>query len=245
MDVATAGPDAVLDSAAGLVREALAALDAAGIATAGVTVAAPGVVDIGTGTVVYAANIGWHGVGAVSGIRSRLGRGAPPLRLENDAKLGAVAEYLEASAAGIHDLIYVTGETGVGGGIISGGRLHRGASGFAGEIGHMPLDPGGALCACGRRGCWETMVGLTALLRLAAAPGDPVHDPSLDLEARLRDLQGRAAAGDTRTLEALDRIADGLGLGLALLVDVLNPRAVVLGGYFTYFGAHLAPAWSG
>ncbi|WSP43014.1 ROK family protein [Streptomyces sp. NBC_01244] len=179
---------------------------------------------------------------AVSGIRARLGRGAPALRrLENDAKLGSVAEYLEASAAGIHDLIYVTGETGVGGGIISGGRLHRGASGFAGEIGHMPLDPGGALCACGRRGCWETMVGLTALLRHAAGPGDPVHDPSLDLEARLTDLQARAAAGDARTLEALDRVADGLGLGLALLADVLNPRAVVLGGYFTYFGDRLAP----
>lgn len=241
LDVRGAGPEAVLDCAAGLVREALASLDAAGIATAGVTVAAPGIVDITAGTVVYAANIGWHDVDAVSGIRARLGRGAPPVRLENDAKLGAVAEYLEASAAGIHDLIYVTGETGVGGGIISGGRLHRGAAGFAGEIGHMPLDPGGALCACGRRGCWETMVGLTALLRHAAAPEDPVHDPSLDLEARLTDLQARAAAGDARTLEALDRVADALGLGLALLADVLNPRAVVLGGYFTYFGDRLAP----
>ncbi|WP_330294377.1 ROK family transcriptional regulator [Streptomyces sp. NBC_00503] len=241
MDVRTAGPDAVLDGAAGLLREALAALDAAGVATAGITIAAPGVVDISSGTVVYAANIGWHDVDAVSGIRTRLGRGAPQLRLENDAKLGAVAEYLEASAAGIHDLVYVTGETGVGGGIISGGRLHRGAAGFAGEIGHMPLDPGGALCACGRRGCWETMVGLAALLRHAAAPEDPVHDPSLDLESRLADLQERAAAGDPRTLEALDKVAAGLGLGLALLADVLNPRAVVLGGYFTYFGAYLAP----
>ncbi len=241
LDVRAAGADAVLDSAAALIREAGAAVEASGARVVGAALAAPGNVDIADGRVAYASNIGWRDVAALDGLRRRLGRDAPPLRLENDAKLGAIAEYLVASASDIHDLIYITGETGVGGGIISGGQLMRGARGFAGEIGHMPLAPGGHPCACGRAGCWETMVGLGALLRHAADPDDPVHDPSLDVETRLADLRGRADGGDRRTLDALARIADDLALGVALLVDVLNPRAVVLGGYFAVFADYLLP----
>ncbi|MFF3976020.1 ROK family protein [Streptomyces sp. NPDC001828] len=235
LDVRATGPEAVLDLTAELVREADLAVAAVGARLVGAALGAPGNVDITTGHVGYAPNIGWRDVAAVAGLRDRLGRAAPVLHLENDAKLGAIAEYVIASAAGIHDLISITGDVGVGGGIISAGRLMRGARGFAGEIGHMRLAPGGRLCNCGRRGCWETMVGLGALLRHAAEPDDPVHDASLDVASRLADLRGRAQAGDARTLSALDRIADGLCLGIALLADVLNPRAVVLGGYFPVF----------
>ncbi|MBF9073114.1 ROK family transcriptional regulator [Streptacidiphilus sp. NEAU-YB345] len=241
VDVRAAGAEAVLDAAAALIREADAAVAAQGARIVGAALAAPGNVDITTGTVAFASNIDWRDIPALDALRARLGRDAPPLRLENDAKLGAVAEYLVASASDIHDLIYVTGETGVGGGIITGGQLMRGARGFAGEIGHMPLAPGpdGHPCACGRRGCWETMVGLGALLRHAADADDPVHDPSLDVESRLADLRSRADAGDERTLAALARVAEDLSVGLALLVDVLNPRAVVLGGYFAVFAEYL------
>ncbi|MFE4857755.1 ROK family protein [Streptomyces sp. NPDC056670] len=235
LDVRATGPEAVLDLTAELVREADLAVAAVGARLVGAALGAPGNVDITTGHVGYAPNIGWRDVAAVAGLRDRLGRAAPVLHLENDAKLGAIAEYVIASASGIHDLISITGDVGVGGGIISAGRLMRGARGFAGEIGHMRLAPGGRLCNCGRRGCWETMVGLGALLRHAAEPDDPVHDASLDVASRLADLRGRAQAGDARTLSALDRIADGLCLGIALLADVLNPRAVVLGGYFPVF----------
>lgn len=239
LDVRAAGPEAVLDMTAELIRGADAAVAAAGARLVGAGLGAPGHVDIITGHVRYAPNIGWRDVSALDGLRGRLGRAAPVLHLENDAKLGAVAEYVIVSAAGIHDLISITGDLGVGGGIISGGRLMRGARGFAGEIGHMQLAPGGRLCNCGRRGCWETMVGLGALLRHAADPGDPVHDASLDVASRLAELRGRAEAGDTRTLAALGHIADGLCLGIALLADVLNPRAVVLGGYFPVFADQL------
>ncbi|MEY9847391.1 putative NBD/HSP70 family sugar kinase [Streptacidiphilus sp. BW17] len=241
VDVRAAGAEAVLDAAAALIREADAAVRAQNARIVGAALAAPGNVDITTGTVAFASNIDWRGIPALDALRARLGPGAPPLRLENDAKLGAIAEYLVAAASDIHDLIYVTGETGVGGGIITGGQLMRGARGFAGEIGHMPLTPGpeGLPCPCGRRGCWETMVGLGALLRHAADPDDPVHDPSLDVESRLADLRARADGGDERTLAALTRIAQDLSVGLALLVDILNPRAVVLGGYFAVFAEHL------
>ena len=240
VDVREAGPAPVLDSAAGLVQDTINTLRQRGIRTLGVTLAAPGMIDLDAGTVSYASNIGWREVAVVDGLRSRLGPSAPPVHLENDAKLGAIAEYLVASAAGIHDLLYLTGETGVGAGIIAGGRLLRGTAGFAGEVGHLPLGPAdGPRCACGRTGCWETEVGLAALLRFAADPDDTVCDPSVDLVQRLAELRRRADSGDRRTLAALERIADGLGPGLVLLLDLLNPRLAVLGGYFAYFGDYL------
>ncbi|MBR7825141.1 ROK family transcriptional regulator [Actinospica sp. MGRD01-02] len=239
LDVRAAGPEAVLDALAGLIREALAAVEGSGARCIGVTVAAPGVVDLAEGIARYAPNIGWSDVAVFDGLRRRLGPQAPAFGLENDAKLGAVAEYLRVSDPEIHDMLYVSGEVGIGGGIISGGGLLRGSAGYSGEIGHMPLDPGGHPCVCGRTGCWETMIGLSALLREAADAQDPVQDPSRDLEARLADIAQRAAAGDERTLAALAGVAEGLALGLSLLIDVLNPRLVVLGGYFAQLGDYL------
>ncbi|MEU6990112.1 ROK family transcriptional regulator [Streptomyces sp. NPDC046465] len=239
LDTRGTEPAAVLDRMAQAIAETRTALYARGVTPVAVTVAAPGVIKTGSGVVSYAPNIGWQDVAVTEGLCERLGPGAPPIGLENDAKSGAIAEYLVAASADIHDLIYVTGETGVGGGIISDGRLLQGSAGFAGEIGHMPLDPGGLPCVCGRVGCWETLVGLAALLDRAAPPPDPVHDPTVDLEQRLTELRRRADAGDAATLTALRGIADGLALGVALLADVLNPRAVVLGGYFTHFGDYL------
>ncbi|MFC1413537.1 ROK family protein [Streptacidiphilus sp. N1-12] len=238
-DVRTASPDAVLDAIADTIRRTVDELRADGIRTIGVTLAAPGVIDMKRGRVSYASNIGWRDVDALAGLARRLGPDAPPLHLENDAKLGAIAEYLAVSAPDMHDLLYLTGEIGVGAGIIAGGQLLRGTAGHAGEVGHLPLDPGGRLCACGRRGCWETQVGLAALLRAAADPDDPVCDPSVDLEQRLAELMRRAKAGDPRTLGALDAIATALGPGIALLLDVLNPQLLVLGGHFAFFGQYL------
>ncbi|MHA6758384.1 ROK family protein [Streptacidiphilus sp. PAMC 29251] len=238
-DVRAAGAEAVLDEIAGIVRRTVDTLRADGVRTIGVTLATPGVIDMQRGQVSYASNIGWREVDALAGLVRRLGPDTLPVHLENDAKLGAIAEYLTGSAPDVHDLLYLTGEIGVGAGIIAGGQLLRGTAGHAGEVGHLPLDPGGYLCACGRRGCWETQVGLAALLRAAADPDDPVCDPSVDVEQRLAELLRRARAGDTRTLDALDSIATALGPGIALLLDVLNPQLLVLGGHFAFFGQYL------
>ncbi|MCX4722307.1 ROK family protein [Streptomyces sp. NPDC090052] len=239
LDARAEGPDRVLDRAAEAIDVVCRKLRSSGSRAVAVTIAAPGVIQHDSGVVSYAPNIGWRNVDVVGSLRQRLGPKSPPVHLENDAKLGAIAEYLIASASDIHDLIYVTGETGVGGGIISGGRLLRGSAGFAGEIGHMRLSSDGKVCVCGRRGCWETMVGLHALLDQAAAPDDPVRDATVDLEQRLAELRRRSDAGDAATVTALEEIADGLGLGLAVLADILNPRAIVLGGYFAFFGDYL------
>lgn len=222
-----------------LLSEAIASARADGLQVAGVTLAAPGFVERGSGLVRLAPNLGWRDVPLAEDVARLLGPGAPPVQVENDAKLGGVAEYALAAGSGIEDLLYITGDVGVGGGIMAAGRILRGANGFAGEIGHMPLDPAMRQCACGRRGCWETMVGLAAFLRLAADRGDVVRDPNRPLEDRLRELHRRAAGGDPRTRSALATVGTGLGTGVSILVDVLNPARVVLGGYFAWFGDEL------
>jgi predicted NBD/HSP70 family sugar kinase len=128
---------------------------------------------------------------------------------------------------------------GVGSGVIVAGQLLRGAGGLSGEVGHTALGDPDVVCGCGRRGCWETVVGLSALLREAADPDDPVHDPARDLEARLAELARRADAGDERTLAALAKVGTGLGTGAAVLINLFNPGVVILGGYFAVLGRFL------
>jgi predicted NBD/HSP70 family sugar kinase len=239
LDVQALPPEAVLDAVTELAIRALAECDARDITAVGMTLAIPALVERDDGMVTFAPNLHWTRVNAVDGLRHRLGRPGFAIRVENDANLAALGEFAMGSRAGTSHLVYLTGETGVGGGVMVDGQLLRGAEGFSGEIGHMPLNPGGDLCGCGRRGCWETMVGLAALLRMAAAADDPVCDPSLDLEQRLAMVRDRADAGDPRTLDALTLVGEALGLGASILVNVFNPSALVLGGYFASLGGYL------
>lgn len=239
VDVPRLPVDAVLDRVATLVNRMLDSIREAGLIVAGLTVSPPGVIDYAAGSVRFAPNLGWRNVPIVAELADRIGPDVPPIHLENDAKLGAVAEYAAWAPEGVSDLLYLSGDVGVGAGIIAEGRLIRGWSGFSGEVGHLPLDPEGRQCGCGRTGCWETIVGLSALLRLAAPEDDEVQDPTRPLEDRLHTLHTRADAGDERTLAALRQITDDLARGLSVLVDVLNPEVIVLGGYFAFFGDYL------
>jgi predicted NBD/HSP70 family sugar kinase len=243
LDVQALPVEKVLDAGAELTARALRECRRLAVTPAGVTVGIPALVDVTSGTVAFAPNLHWTDVPVVRGITERLTRrlGPPsfPIRTANDANLGALGEYAMGSVAGTADLVYLTGEIGVGGGVISGGRLLGGAEGFSGEIGHIQLDPAGRVCGCGRRGCWETLVGLAGMLRLAASPTDPVHDPSLDLEQRLDMIRRRAQLKDKRTLDALAQVGTGLGVGAAILINVFNPRVVLLGGYFAQLGPYL------
>lgn len=233
--------EVVLDQMANLMARTLDSIRGAGMRVVAVTVAPPGVVDYGAGSVRFAPNLGWRSVPVVAELSRRLGPSAPPIHLENDAKLAAMAAYAGHAHEGIRDLLYLTGDAGVGAGIIAGGRLVRGWSGFSGEVGHLPLDPDQHPCNCGRTGCWETVIGLAALLRLAAPDDDVVHDPDRPIEDRLQTIRQRAVDGDARTVAALDTITGHLARGLSLLIDVLNPEVVVLGGYFGFFGDQVLP----
>ena len=106
----------------------------------------------------------------------------------------------------------------------------------------MIVEPQGRRCGCGRVGCWETVSGLRALLDLAADPDDPVRNPALAIDDRLAELNRRADLGDTRTLDALAQVGGWVGAGAALLVNALNPAAIVLSGYFAAVGEQMRPA---
>jgi|tagenome__1003787_1003787.scaffolds.fasta_scaffold20866118_2 predicted NBD/HSP70 family sugar kinase len=238
LDVPALGAEATLDAVAGLVMEAAAAAAARGACPVGVTVAVPGLVRSLDGVATYAPNIGWHDVPVLDGLRARIDLDCP-IRVENDANLSAIAEWVMGSEARTPDLVYLTGEVGVGGGVIAGDQLLRGASGLSGEVGHTALGDPDVVCGCGRRGCWETVVGLAALLREAADPADPVHDPSRDLGIRLAEIGERADAGDERTLAALTKVGTALGFGAAVLINLFNPQVIILGGYFAVLGRFL------
>jgi predicted NBD/HSP70 family sugar kinase len=217
---------------------------------AGVGVAAPGLIDLATGVVRVAPNLEWRDVPLLDLLRDRLGGGLEPrpgwpdlaLSVDNEANLATLAEFAAARDTESRDLVCITGGVGVGGGIVVDGRVVRGHAGFAGEVGHLAVAADGEQCGCGRRGCWETLCGLGTLLRLAADPGDPVHDHDTDLDERLGVLLRRAHAGDRRTLRALDQVGRALGHGASMLVNLVNPSVLVLGGYFVRLGDYLVPA---
>lgn len=224
-DVPGLGPERSLDVLAQLVTEAMAGLQNA----IGVTISVPGLVDTHAGTVPFSPRLRWRDVAIADGLAARTGIPLDQIVVDNDANLGAMAEL---ATMDVTDLVYLTGDYGIGCGVVAGGRLIRGTGGFAGEIGHMAMDPLGPYCSCGRRGCWETQVGLGALLHACADPDDPIRDPALDLDQRMRMIRNRAEQHDRRTLDALHQIAIALGLGVSYLVNMLNPAVVVLGGYF-------------
>lgn len=239
LDVTSLPVDLVLDEVAALVKDTFAALSRLDAPPVGVMVAVPGTVDTEAGTVSVAANLRWRDIGVADALAERLGRTDVPIRVANDANLSALAEHAMGTAAGTAELVCLVGSAGVGCGVVSGGRLLYGSAGFAGEIGHAPLDPHGRTCGCGRRGCWETTVGLRGLLRLATGPGDPLRDPALDLAARLATLRDRADSGDRRTLDALAQLGTAVGVGAGILVNLVNPQVLVLGGYFATFAPYL------
>jgi len=240
LDVAHLDPGTTLDRLADLVREAVAAVNARNGQVAGVTVAVPGLVQGDTGDLKLAPNLGWGEVSVTREMRARLDEPSYPLHVDNEANLAALAAYSEIRQTGqVNDLVLLTGAVGVGGGMVSDGHLLRGGRGYSGEVGHMPVAPPGRTCGCGRTGCWETVVGLSALLHKATDRDDPVRDPSLDVEQRLDGITRRAEAGDARTLAALKEVGTWLGIGGAILVNILNPDVLVLGGYFAVLGPWL------
>ncbi|MFD7441245.1 ROK family protein [Streptomyces sp. NPDC059909] len=235
---------------AGLAAELIDAARGAGAHTAGIGVAVPGPVDIATGFVRSAPNLHWRDVPAAALLRELLDLpDEVSVVVDNEANLAALAErgHGRSSAA---DLVYVTGEAGIGAGIVAGGRLLRGSGGFSGELGHLQVDPAGERCACGRSGCLETKVGLPAAMRLAApdladgmtpegiSAGAASHDP----QEQAGELLRRATAGDPRALTGLDEIGRWLGIGLSIPVNLLNPDVIVLGGYFAAVAPYLMPA---
>jgi glucokinase len=184
---------------------------------------------------------GWENFGLAERLEHELG--APTL-IANDADAAALAEQRFGAGRGMRHLLYMTISTGIGGGVIIDGRLHRGERAWAGEVGHMPLVPGGPLCACGRQGCLEALASGLSVARIAR---ERLQSESLASQLRslpadqitARDVAAAAARGDDLACAIWEAAMDWLGLGVAAAVNLLDPGRVVLGGGLTRAGALL------
>lgn len=219
------GPAAVLDDVAvliaGLRAEAPAAPLGAGVGT-------PGRVNARTGVVHDAVNLGWEEVHLVEELRARL-PAKLPIWVQKDANAGALGEYYFGAARGCDDFVYMSVGSGLGGGVMSSGVLVTGAHWNAAELGHLSLDPEGRRCACGGRGCAETIVSGPGLVaeareRFEREPGataEPLTSEAIVTAAR---------AGDEAALAAVADAGRALGIVMAACVAILNPGAIVVGG---------------
>lgn len=228
----TSGDYTVRRTLTRVVRLVRALLDDAppGARCVGVGVGVCGVVSDDDGVVRFAPNLGWVDVPLRALLADRLDTRLP-IVLGNDGDLGARAEHLRGVARGLSDVVYVAGEVGIGGGIITGGRPMRGAGGYGGEIGHMVVDPRGRVCRCGRRGCWETSISEEAvLLATGAPPGTP-----------LADVLAAYSTGQSWPRAGLRRVGRALGTGVANLVNVFNPQLIVFGGTIRHVFAVTEP----
>jgi glucokinase len=178
-----------------------------------ITIAAPGPIDIKRGVLVNPPNLPWQNVPLVAMMARATGAKA---HLANDADMAGLGEFHHGAGRGTRNMVYITWSTGVGGGLIIDGRLHRGAHGTAGEIGHMIIDPNGPLDNCGQRGCLEAFVSGTALARETGKPA--------------AELFASAARGDHHARAVVEKAARYMGIALISLTNALDPEMFVIGG---------------
>ncbi|MEV4493098.1 ROK family protein [Micromonospora coxensis] len=221
-----------------LAGRARAAADRHGLTLAGATLAVPGLVDA-HGLVRLAPNLGWREVDVPALLAGHppltgpVGDG-PALTVDNEANLAALGE-LHATP-GTASFLHVSGEIGIGAGIVLDGALFRGVRGWSGELGHVPVDPAGPRCRCGARGCLETYAGQEAILAAAGLSGADL--PADTAARRLADLAG---AGDRATLDALRAAGTALGVAVSGVVNLLDLDTVVLGGGYATLAPWLRP----
>jgi glucokinase-like ROK family protein len=241
----TIGQRAILDRALSILHEAIKIGGPACGTLLGMAVGVPGLVDQATGSLLFAPNLGWKDLP----IRSILQESFDvPLFVDNEANIAALGEHYFGIAQGYDEVLYISAGVGLGGGIVHGGRLFSGVTGFGAEFGHMTLDPDGEACKCGNQGCWETQVSQQALFREIWRRLDQGENSKLsDMTGGRRSLLtvplivNAARVGDAVALDALEMIGRNLGIGIASLVNALNPELVVFGGILSLAGEFLMP----
>jgi glucokinase-like ROK family protein len=241
------GQAAMIDRTLTLLRHAVEAGRAARCNTLlGLAVGVPGLVDQASGNLLFAPNMGWRDIP----LKTILGEAFDaPVFVNNEANLAALGEAYFGAARGHDEVLYISAGVGLGGGIVRSGQLCNGAAGFAGEFGHMTMDPNGELCNCGNRGCWETQVSQSAAfraVRLAISQGRHSLLSAMtggDLDRLTIPMMVEAArAGDALALETFEMVGRYLGTGIASLMNALNPDLVVFGGILSLAGEFILPA---
>lgn len=227
------GAETVISRIAGCVREALVEAGIEPSEVAGVGVGAAGLTNWKTGTVLLASNLGWKDVP----LAETLSRELDGVRVvvDKDTNAAALAEARLGAGRSYHHFFYVTAGTGIGGGLVLNGELYRGATGGAGDIGHVVVDPNGPPCGCGGRGCVEVFSsggGIVDRTKELLASGRPGTEASVleGEEITAEAVFGAARSGDSLAESVVRRAGTLLGLALANYVNVNNPEAVVLGG---------------
>lgn len=228
--------DVVITKLIGLIQGAVEFCKAQGEGKLlGLAVGVPGLVDFSEGRLLFAPNLGWRDVPLREILQKHFEN--IHITIDNEANMAALGEYYFGSAYKVDDFLYLSSGVGLGGGIVRQGRLFRGVKGMAGEIGHIIMDPVGILCGCGNHGCWETQVSQKALYRYVIEMIDAGTESLLqeltngDLTKLSVDKVVEAAKlGDRVAIDALTRVAHYLAIGIASLINVLNPQLVVFGG---------------
>lgn len=176
----------------------------------------------------------WKGRSGLEGLKAEY---EAPVFIDNDANLGALAERWWGAGRGIDDFAYIKLATGIGAGYMIRGEIYRGASGVAGEIGHVTIDGNGPICNCGNRGCLGTFIGSEELLAQAEALlGDFPDSPLAGGDVTIRAIEDAALANDPLALHVTERAAHRLGVAIADVLNLMNPSAVILGGSLSRLG---------
>jgi len=223
--------DTVIDSIAEAVRDASAEYDVDAVG-----IGAPGYVDDKRATVLFTPNLSWRHEALKDKVEQRIDI---PVVIENDANAAAWGEYKFGVGTGHEDVVCVTIGTGLGGGVIIGGRLHRGRFGVAGEFGHIRMVPDGLLCGCGNQGCWEQYASGSALVRYAQQRATATPENAGILlglgDGTPEGVQGKhisqaARQGDPVAIDSFRELARWAGAGLADLASLFDPGAFIVGG---------------
>lgn len=218
---ATGGGSVVLEQVLEVIGNLVDRTDVLGYGLVGLGIATPGIVDLRTGTVVYASNNipGWTGTPIGHVIRERFGL---PTWVDNDGNMALAGELQFGAAKGADDALMITLGTGVGGSVAMKGQIVRGAHGAAGKFGHIPVSWGGPLCSCGRRGCVEAYVSGPAVVRSASG--------RFGFQGTAEDLVAQAEQGDSQAKQVLREAGVRLGFAIAAAVNLLDPGLCLVAG---------------
>lgn len=208
-----------INEAEKLIHTAIEIANANSLPLLGIGVAVWGMVDYTNRVIHFAPNLNWRDVPLENKWKSLFN---VPIYVENDANASALSEYYFGAGKKFEDFIYLSIDIGVGSGIISKGRLFRGSSGYAGEIGHITIDPNGTLCSCGRIGCLETKVGRRVIVKR-------YKELSKQDDLSLEQIIQRGQAGDPIARKVFDEVGESLGTGTGMAINLFNPKAIILG----------------
>jgi len=225
----TVGPEVMVDRMAAAIQDIITAQGIAESELLGIGVGAPGPLNTKEGKIAEPPNLrGWWNFPIVDSLKRYF---SLPIRLENDATAAALAEKWLGAAKDADHFVFITISTGIGAGIYSHGKLLTGASGNAGDVGHIVVDPSVGTCVCGQKGCWEFVASGTAVARQASA--------LLGREVSSKEAFDLAAAGQPVIQELVAKVFENIGVGCVTLINTFDPEKLVIGGGVSQVGEPL------